>query len=137
MEINEKLYKEIKEYCTLNELDVGKYINELLRDAFMKDKYGERPFISIKQNKKADEELRQIVDSVGGDEKYAEIITNLIFDDKPAEEKHEGASYNEDSQEVAPAKVRVERATRMPSKEEYEPKNEERKKSSRRKIEAK
>lgn len=40
MEINNKLYSEIENYCKINEIDdIEKYINNLLRQAFTKDKY--------------------------------------------------------------------------------------------------
>lgn len=46
IEIKDKLYKDIENYCTLNELDINQYINGLLKKSFMLDKYGERPHIS-------------------------------------------------------------------------------------------
>ena len=42
--IEPKLFAQIKEYCTLNSLSPTGYINSLLKDAFMRDKYGDRPF---------------------------------------------------------------------------------------------
>ncbi len=42
--VDRKLYNQIKEYCSLNDLKISAYIDELLKDAFMRDKYGERPF---------------------------------------------------------------------------------------------
>lgn len=42
--VDRKLYSQIKEYCSLNDLKISAYIDELLKDAFMRDKYGERPF---------------------------------------------------------------------------------------------
>jgi hypothetical protein len=44
IEIKDKLYKDIESYCTLNELDFNNYINDLLKKAFMEEKYGDRPF---------------------------------------------------------------------------------------------
>ena len=46
IEIKDKLYKDIESYCTLNELDINQYVNNLLKKSFMLDKYGERPPIS-------------------------------------------------------------------------------------------
>lgn len=51
MEINKKLEQDISSYCKLNELDENKYINDLLRNAFMIDKYGNRPPILGYTNK--------------------------------------------------------------------------------------
>lgn len=44
MEIDKELYKEIKEYCDLNGIKPKEYANNLLRKAFMEDKYGKTPF---------------------------------------------------------------------------------------------
>ena len=46
MEINKKLHDEIKEYCKLNNLKMGDYINKLLRQAFNIDKFGISPFMT-------------------------------------------------------------------------------------------
>ena len=43
MEIDKELYNEIKEYCVLNGLKPKDYIHSLLKKAFMRDKYGDRP----------------------------------------------------------------------------------------------
>ena len=48
MEVDKKLYEEIKEYCTLNGLKPKEYINDLLKKAFMEDKYGNKPFMTNK-----------------------------------------------------------------------------------------
>jgi hypothetical protein len=42
--IETKLHNEIKEYCKLNNLKINVFINELLKKAFMREKYGEAPF---------------------------------------------------------------------------------------------
>lgn len=48
--IDEKLYKEIKEYCMFNNIEnVEKEINRLLRIGFNYEKYGNSPFYK-KQN---------------------------------------------------------------------------------------
>ena len=85
MEVDKNLYKEIKEYCDLNGIKVKDYVNSLLQEAFMKDKYGEFPGVVIKQDNKAvdkaEEDISKIVDSVGGHDKHQEIVPELIFDD--------------------------------------------------------
>lgn len=45
MEIEKKLYDDIKSYCKLNNLKVNTFINNLLRKAFNVEKYGESPFV--------------------------------------------------------------------------------------------
>lgn len=41
--IEDTLYEEIKEFCSLNELKPQEYVGELLKKAFLVDKYGEAP----------------------------------------------------------------------------------------------
>jgi len=41
--INEKLLSDIRDYCKINNLEVDSFINKLLRDAFMIEKYGNKP----------------------------------------------------------------------------------------------
>lgn len=44
MQLDDKLYKEIKEYCELNKLKTRDFIHDILKKAFLKEKYGETPF---------------------------------------------------------------------------------------------
>lgn len=44
MVIDKKLEEDIKQYCKLNKLNVKEYVTEILRKAFLVDKYGESPF---------------------------------------------------------------------------------------------
>lgn len=43
MEVDKKLYEEIKEYCELNGLKPRDFTNSLLKKAFMEEKYGKAP----------------------------------------------------------------------------------------------
>lgn len=43
MTIDSKLSRDISSFCSLNGIDEDKYLNELLKKAFMLDKYGDRP----------------------------------------------------------------------------------------------
>jgi hypothetical protein len=38
--VDEKLFKEISDYCELNELKTEEFINEILKEGFMKKKWG-------------------------------------------------------------------------------------------------
>ncbi len=52
IELDEKIIKNIKDYCILNNIDdVSKYVNTLLKRAFMEEKYGKKPDIFVKQEK--------------------------------------------------------------------------------------
>lgn len=51
VEIEQKLYNDIKEYCKLNHLVIKDFVNKLLRKAFTIEKYGEKPFMVEPTNK--------------------------------------------------------------------------------------
>lgn len=127
MEIDKELYKQIKEYCELNGLKVKDYINNLLSEAFMKEKYGERPgFIVIKQDKskveKAEENFSKVIEDVGGSDKYNDMVSDLIFNDNVAK--------NEESDKQVPVLDTVSRE--VSQKEEVK----EERKVKKRKIDA-
>lgn len=59
MEIDKKLYSDIKDYCKANNLKIGEFINELLQKAFMIEKYGDKPPIFKENLKKVIEEDKE------------------------------------------------------------------------------
>lgn len=42
--IDNKLYLDIKEYCKLNNINILQYCNNLLKESFYKNKFGDIPF---------------------------------------------------------------------------------------------
>ena len=44
MQIDKKLYDEINEYCKLNNIKTRDFIHNILKEGFLKEKYGDRPF---------------------------------------------------------------------------------------------
>ena len=66
--INDVLYKQISDYCSLNNLKICHYVNELLDKAFKTDKFGAKPLINRKPTKiEKDVSVEKIVDNA---EKY-------------------------------------------------------------------
>jgi hypothetical protein len=51
MEIKERLLKDINDYCKLNGLDSEKFVNNLLKKAFLVEKYGDKPSFFSKEVK--------------------------------------------------------------------------------------
>ena len=51
VEIKNKLYKDISNYCKANHLVIKEYVNQLLTKQFMVDKYGDKPGIYIVPDK--------------------------------------------------------------------------------------
>ena len=134
MEIDKELYKDIKEYCDLNGIKAKEYINTLLRKAFMQDKYGERPFQTVKDKETGrvithnisdavieakmkeflqgmlkdvedgNRKFEEFVEEVGQD-KYNEVVTECIFGDDDA--KNEDTSPQEPLPDKKPEEVSV------------------------------
>lgn len=82
-DIDKKLLKEIKEYCELNKLKIDTFINHLLKDAFMKEKYGERPLVIQAPFTRVIEEPKEEVISVPfvqfADDVTAQTIGNYEY----------------------------------------------------------
>ena len=51
VEIKDKLYKDISNYCKVNHLVIKEYVNQLLMKQFMVDKYGDKPGVYIVPDK--------------------------------------------------------------------------------------
>ena len=59
--IEDTLYEGIKDYCELNGLNTNKFINSLIKDAFMKEKYGTAPpFFKKKEEPKEEPKVEEI-----------------------------------------------------------------------------
>ena len=43
--IKDRLFKDIQSYCSINDLDIETYINDMLKKSFMIEKYGEKPCV--------------------------------------------------------------------------------------------
>ena len=108
MEVDKKLYEDIKEYCKLNGLKPSEYVNATLKKAFMEDKYGSAPFL-----KKDSQEFVVYGNKAFEDAVNAEV--KRILNDK--EELHallsaklgpgeSGAVYTEDALREAAAKFK-------------------------------
>ena len=49
IEISDKTYDRLKEFCTLNELKVGPYADKLIFDGLMIEMYGDVPFTNYRK----------------------------------------------------------------------------------------
>ena len=57
--IDEDLYREIEEYCSLNSLKVSSLCNEMLRDSIAVKKYGDIPFGVVGERKKSQPDIHE------------------------------------------------------------------------------
>lgn len=67
--VKEKLYKQIKDYCSINNLPIGEYINDLLQKAFMVDKYGDKPSVLNVSKKKEEKPIVVVEEQNEADDK--------------------------------------------------------------------
>lgn len=59
IEISDRTYEELKEYCTLNKMKLGQYADKLIHDGLMIEMYGDTPFTDYGRTQK-EEILRKI-----------------------------------------------------------------------------
>ena len=132
MEVDKKLYEEIKEYCSLNGLKPRDFTNSLLKKAFMEEKYGKappfftqpaldivenkpmnmpeppkaenRPDIIIPEKKSPTESRHDVAESVAKEEK---TVKNDDFPDKieTIEPKQAYKEENQPIETVQPQKI--------------------------------
>lgn len=92
MQLDRQIYDEINEYCKFNGLKTRDFIHKLLKEAFMKEKYGNAPFVFNKQSSEmsmvddkvvtngiVDEVIKTTIDIGNEAQKYAEptLITQV------------------------------------------------------------
>lgn len=49
VEISDKTYEDLKEFCSLNDLKIGQFADKLIRDGLMIEMYGDVPFTNYKK----------------------------------------------------------------------------------------
>lgn len=89
MEVDKKLYEEIKEYCKLNGIKPSEYVNSLLKKAFMEDKYGVSPFSKERTpiigndafEKAVNDEVKRILNDPKEFEEVAKKFNQKFFKD--------------------------------------------------------
>ena len=104
MQIDKQLYEEINEYCKLNELKTRDFIHKILKDGFLKEKYGELPFIFKTQETYIEKEDEIIETST------IEIIRPLLVEKEeeiPLEK--EEIPCQEEIKETSPIKIKKKR----------------------------
>lgn len=96
MQLDKKLYDDINEYCKENSLKTRDFIHKILKEAFLKEKYGDSPFIKVQMAKKAEEEacekIKDLIENqVSVPPEIMEIVDEHFFEmlDEPKTQKQE------------------------------------------------
>jgi hypothetical protein len=83
MQIDKNLYNEINDYCKLNELKTRDFIHKILKEGFLREKYGDSPFVinSIKKEATEDNEIQKECDEIILDNKKDETpsVSDIQF----------------------------------------------------------
>lgn len=102
VEISDKTYEDLKEFCRLNSLKIGQYADKLIRDGLMIEMYGDVPFTNYRKPPKemveipAPDKLKEQEDIPPEIQKVVdEHFWDMLEDKKPDEPK-----YLEPSEEV-------------------------------------
>ena len=77
MNINNKLLLDIESYCKINELNTEEFVNDLLKRAFMIEKYGEKPPFMVKSENTPKKVEIQTVPEDFDDKKCEEKVTEV------------------------------------------------------------
>ena len=85
MQLDKKLYDDINEYCKENSLKTRDFIHKLLKEAFLKEKYGDSPFIKLQMSKKTEEEahkkIKEMIETqVSAPPEIREVVDEHFFD---------------------------------------------------------
>ena len=117
IKISDSLYKELSGYCKLNSLQINDYAEKLLKDAFLKEQYGDIPF-GIIGNEQKSEQIKEapgrlIATEIHGIDKPfsppsgVSLIAQMdeIVSIEPVQEKTD--EINENKQDVKPKKRRL------------------------------
>jgi hypothetical protein len=73
MQIDKQIYDEINEYCKLNNIKTRDFIHKLLKEAFLKEKYGDSPFAF---NKKTENIVKETESTIEVKEEKNDIPKN-------------------------------------------------------------
>lgn len=93
IKIEAELYKDIVEFCKANGLKINKFANELLKKAFMVEKYGDVPFGIFDETKEEPEPIKEEI----------ELITPKI---EPITPENEPIKVEETPKEIVQAPVK-------------------------------
>jgi hypothetical protein len=87
MVIDKNLYSEINEYCKENNIKTRDFIHKILKEAFLKEKYGDSPFAFLKKEEKNTQQeiqpITQVENTVIKPVIEQVVVENVIEVEKP------------------------------------------------------
>ena len=109
--IYRELYSQIREFCDFNDLKVSEYVNSLLKDAFMRDKYGDRPF-AVNTSPENDETDQETLSNLSKNEKSDKNLKHSeeipVLEDESRQESRQNVQIVEEETESRQAEAQKE-----------------------------
>lgn len=102
VEISDKTYEDLKEFCNLNDLKIGQYADKLIREGLMIEMYGDVPFTNYRKPPKEMVEI-PVPDKLKEQEDIPPEIQKVVdehFWDMLEDKKPDEPKYLEPSEEV-------------------------------------
>jgi len=102
VEISDKTYEDLKEFCNLNDLKIGQLADKLIRDGLMIEMYGDVPFTNYRKPPKEMVEI-PVPDKLKEQEDIPPEIQKVVdehFWDMLEDKKPDEPKYLEPSEEV-------------------------------------
>lgn len=88
--ISDKTFNNIMSFCQLNGLNFEEYVNSLINNSFMTDKYGERPDICSNTSKKQKSKKTEVKNIVPEEnitvKEYGAEKSSIIIETEPHKE---------------------------------------------------
>lgn len=103
--IDDKLYQEIREYCRLNKLTISVFVNDLLRKTFLVEKYDDAPPFFKKKEPEIETvqvDLKKVMEEKTPEEFKQEYLAEPEPIKKEEYVKPEVASTEEKPKELTP-----------------------------------
>lgn len=77
--VSDRLYKDLKRYCELNNLKLNTFVESLLQKAFNVEKFGEIPFTKFREEESGQEsgqpvQIREPEHQIQPRDEYAELL---------------------------------------------------------------
>jgi hypothetical protein len=80
MQIDKDLYNEINEFCKLNNLKTRDFIHKLLKDAYLKEKYGESPFFIKTKEIKQETSINSPLNVITYEKNTSNVVREIVND---------------------------------------------------------
>ena len=106
VDINDKLYRNIADYCSINNITIKQYVNDLLRKNFMIDKYGIAPCVQTKKDNTVQLQINEVKDEEIHSPKKEEIYVEKHDNTEKSEESNANAVTGDTSQQIEQPKTK-------------------------------